>query len=140
MAMEMQSVNFLAIVVSAIVSMALGMLWYGPLFGKAWMKMAGLSKEDMEKAKKAGMAKAYVITLFGALIMAYVLAHFVQAGNLATITGGAMIGFWAWLGFVATTSLSPILWEKKPWSLYVLNNGYTLAVLLANGAILAVWR
>ncbi len=36
MAMMFQ-INLLAVVVCAIASMVLGMLWYGPLFGKKWM-------------------------------------------------------------------------------------------------------
>ena len=102
--------------------------------------MMGYSKEDMEKAKKAGMTQMYAIALVGALVMAYVLAHFVQVGGAATMMGGATIGFWVWLGFIATTTLSGLLWEKKPLNLYFLNNGYYLVLLLVNGALLAVWK
>ncbi len=135
------SINYMAVIVAAIVNMVLGFLWYGPLFGKPWMKMMGYSKEDMEKAKKSGMMpKLYAITAVGALVMAYVLAHFVQLGSSATAMDGAMVGFWVWLGFIATTTLSSVLWERKPWSLYALNNGYYLVLLLINGALLTVWR
>jgi hypothetical protein len=30
------SINYLAILASAIVAMPVGFLWFGPLFGKAW--------------------------------------------------------------------------------------------------------
>ncbi len=135
------SVNYTAILAAAVVNMVLGFLWYGPLFGKPWMKMMGYSKEDMEKAKKSGMMpKLYVTALAGAVVMAYVLSHFLQVGGASTATAGATVGFWVWLGFIATTTLSGLLWEKKPFNLYLLNNGYYLVLLLVNGALLAVWK
>lgn len=138
--MEFQ-INFMAVVAAAVVNMVLGFLWYGPLFGKSWMKMIGYSKEDMEKAKKSGkMPKLYAIAAVGALVMAYVLSHFVQLGGNASATDGAMVGFWAWLGFIATTTLSSVLWEQKSWNLYFLNNGYYLVLLLINGALLTAWK
>lgn len=135
------SINYMAVAAAAVVNMALGFLWYGPLFGKQWMKMMGLSREDMEKAKKSGaMPKLYVIAAVGVLVMAYVLSHFTQLGGNTTAGEGAMVGFWIWLGFIATTTLSSVLWESKSWSLYALNNGYYLVLLLINGTLLAVWR
>ncbi|MBI3341870.1 DUF1761 domain-containing protein, partial [Candidatus Curtissbacteria bacterium] len=38
--MEFQ-INYMAVVAAAVVNMVLGFLWYGPLFGKPWMKMMG---------------------------------------------------------------------------------------------------
>lgn len=31
----------------------------------------------------------------------------------SAIFSGAIVGFWAWLGFAATTSLSLVIWEKR---------------------------
>jgi hypothetical protein len=133
-------INYPAIVAAAVINMVIGTLWFGPLFGKAWMKMVGFTKEDMQKAKGAGMAKTYIAALAGALVMAYVLAHFVQVGGPATASTGAMIGFWAWLGFVATTVLGPVLWEKKSVNWYLLTVSYYLVILVVNGALLAAWQ
>jgi len=130
----------MAIVAAAVVNMVLGFAWYGPLFGKPWMKMMKITKEDMEKAKKEGMAKSYAIATVGSLVMAYVFAHFISVGGAMTMSAGATIGFWLWLGFIATTTLSGMLWEKKPLNLYLLNNGYYLVLLVVNGALLASWK
>ena len=45
------NINYLAVVVAAIVNMALGSLWYGPIFGKAWIKMMKFSESDMKAAR-----------------------------------------------------------------------------------------
>lgn len=39
----MVPVNYLAILVAAVLSMVLGFLWYGPLFGKEWTKLMGVT-------------------------------------------------------------------------------------------------
>jgi len=37
----MIEVNYLAVFIATIASFVFGWLWYGPLFGKAWMRMMG---------------------------------------------------------------------------------------------------
>ena len=52
------SINYLAVLVSAVSAMVLGFLWFGPLFGKEWSKAMGWTEEQMaagrEKMKKEG--------------------------------------------------------------------------------------
>lgn len=134
------TVNYLAIIVAAIASIALGSLWYGPLFGKQWIALSGMTKEQIEAGKAKGMTKSYVIATIGSLVTAYVLAYFVTYLNASTITGGFQTAFCIWIGFVATVGLGSVLWEGKPWKLYALNMSYNLVNLLMMGAILAVWQ
>jgi hypothetical protein len=131
--------NYLAMVVSAIVSMILGMVWYGPLFGKKWMALSGMTDKDMEKAKKKGMAKSYVAAFIASIIMAYVVAHIVSYAQATTLADGVLVGFWSWLGFVATTMLGVVLWEGKSKEYYLINAGYHLIQLVLMGVILTLW-
>ncbi len=140
----MVPVNYLAVLVAAIVSMVLGFLWYGPIFGKQWIYMMGWNEADCKGKQKQGMGvQTYVLMIVGSLVMAYVLAHSVIIGNTyfqATgVHGGLMAGFWNWLGFVAPVMLGRVLWEGQSWKLWVLNNGYYLLSLLLMGALLSVW-
>src|SRR5437867_3970847 len=97
-------INYMAVGAAALSQVVLGFLWYGPLFGKMWMKMMGLGQADMDKAK-GGMSKSYALMLVGSLVGAYVLAHFVQYAGAVTASDGMQTGFWAWLGFVAPVTL-----------------------------------
>lgn len=137
-------INYLAVVTGAVSTMILGALWYGPLFGKIWPGLSGMTDEKIAEEKSKGMAKGYMLTFLGALIMSYVLAHsliFAAAYlRVAGVTAGLMAGFWSWLGFIAPVTLGTVLWEGKPWKLWLLNNAYQLLALLVMGAILAVWR
>ena len=42
-------INFLAVLVCGVVSMIIGATWYGPLFGKKWMKEEGSTEEELRK-------------------------------------------------------------------------------------------
>lgn len=138
-------VNYLAILVAAVSNMALGFLWYGPLFGKAWSQLMGWG--EMTPEKMAEMQKkarpAYAASFVGALVMAYVLSHvLVFATTYMQVSGwmaGLSSGFWMWLGFVAPVTVGSVLWDGKPWKLWFINAGYYLVALLVMGAIIAAW-
>ena len=137
MAMEVVAVNLVAVVVAAVASMIIGMVWYSPmLFGKAWMSMMGWTEKDVEKMKKAGMTMGYVLSFVGALIMAYVLAHILQFSGARTLVEGLQGAFWVWLGFVATLTLGAVTWEGKSWNWWLLMNGHHLLSMLVMGAVL----
>ncbi|MCC6563539.1 DUF1761 domain-containing protein [Candidatus Uhrbacteria bacterium] len=137
-------INYLAVLVAAIASIAIGFAWYGPLFGKPWMKIMGFSKDSMTKAQKDSMMKNYVLMTIGALVTAYVLAHTTEFGMSYTriygIMGGLMSGFWVWLGFMAPIHMGDQLWGGKPWKLFAITAGYSLVSILVMGVILATWR
>ena len=139
----MVPINYLAVLVSAVVSMVLGSLWYGPLFGKKWIAMMGWTEEQIKAGQAKGMGKQYSIMFVGSLLMAYILAHaIVFAGsylNTSGVPAGLMAGFWNWLGFIAPVTVGSVLWEGKSWKLWCLNNGYNLVCLLVMGIILSCW-
>ncbi len=132
-------VNLVAVLVSGIISMFIGFLWYGPLFGKIWMKLMNFDKKKMDEAKKKGMGTNYFIAFLGTLVMSYILAVFVGYFGASTFSQGMMLGFLVWLGFFVTKSLGMVLWESKPAKLFFLNIFHDLVVLLIVSGILAVW-
>lgn len=136
---NMLSVNFLAVLVASIVNMTIGFIWYGPLLGKQWMKLSGRTKESMEKEKK-DMPMVMGSMFVGALVTAYILALFLKYAGATTLEIGAKVGFLAWLGFVATTMLQDVLYEKKNRQLAGINLGFNLVALVVAGAIIAVWK
>ncbi len=134
-------VNYLAVLLAAVASIVIGFLWYGPLFGKPWMRMMGFSQESMDAAKK-GMAKNYALMALGSLVMAYVLSHSLAfASTYMKVSGygaGFSTGFWTWLGFIAPVVMGDQLWGGKPWKLFPITAGYYLVTLCVMGMILAM--
>jgi hypothetical protein len=131
--------NWLLVIGAAVSSMILGVLWYSPvLFGKEWMALMKIKKDDIEKNKK-GMTKTYVLSMIAAFIMAFVLKQFIDLFYVVNFYDAIQLGFWIWLGFVATTMIASVLYEKKPWSLFIINSGYQLASILLMSVILSYW-
>lgn len=129
-------VNILAVIVAAVISMITGSLWYSKsLFGKEWAKLVGRKLEEM-----SGGGAGYAVAAIGALIQAYILAHFVQYTGATTFWDGLVTGFWLWLGFVAVVTAVHLVFENRSWALWKINAGYFLVVLLINGGLLAAWR
>ncbi len=128
--------NFLAVVVAALASYAIAFIWYGVIFKNQWMQLTGVT--EMKPS-----AKNVIIMLVGSLLMSFVLVHAVIFGNayLKTggVSGGLMCGFFNWLGFVAPVTISNVVYEKRPWKLWILDNSFWLLSLLVMGAILSSW-
>lgn len=131
------SVNLVSVVIAAVLYMVLGFLWYGPIFGKPWMKMMGNTKEQMKSMDQKDMAKIYLTSFIAALIMGYVLALFIGVVGAEGVNSGMMVGFVAWVGFVGTTMLSSVLYGKKQLNLYLIDSGYYLVALLIAGGVIA---
>lgn len=134
--MQVVDINIVAIVVAAAVAMLTGAVWYGPLFGRRWLQASGRKASD---TKKEDAKTGYLGGTLVALITAFLLAHFVEFAEAATFVEGATVGVWAWFGFVVTTGLNRVLWEKGNKDLYLLNQGNYLVSFLLMGGILAVW-
>lgn len=134
-------INAAAVLVSALVVFFIGALWYSPvMFVKPWMKSLGMSEKDMKKGGNAMMLRSMVLGFLSYALMAFVLAHFVSYMEVSTAKDGAVLGFWVWLGFVGTTQLGSVLWEKKSLTYFLINTSYSLLALLVMGAILAHWQ
>lgn len=136
-------INYLAVLVCGIVSIILGSLWYGPLFGKPWMAMSGIKKPDtITPAIKKSMAKSYSIMFIGSLLMAFILANILAwgGGGAQGVVGGLAAGFCNWLGFIAPATVGTVLWESKPWKLWFINAGYYLVQMMVFGVILSLWK
>ena len=132
------SINYWAVLAAAVASFVAGAIWYGPLFGKKWMKLVGFSMKDMKKMRLSpaqAMTGGFIMTL----ITSFVLAHFVDYVGATTIAAGAQLALWTWLGFVMPVTIGVFLWENKPFRLFLLNTGHWLVSLIVMAAILAVW-
>ena len=139
-------VNFAAVLAAVVVTVAIGSAWYGPLFGKAWIKLAGVSAK---KPNQSQMMRSMVIMIVGAFLTAYVLSHTVQVWRPSTWNSawtdespciyGFFSGFFTWLGFYVPLLMGPVAWENKPWKLFWLNAGYYFVSLQAISMILAYW-
>lgn len=132
--------NYLAVLVGALINMVVGSLWYSPiLFAKPWMKLIGKSEKD-GMGKGSEMGKLYGVTFAAALVMSYVLMRLILDLHVMGAVWGIKIALWVWLGFTAATTISDYLFAKRPLKLYAINAGYYLVVSVLLGALFGVWH
>ena len=132
-------INYLAVLVAALFTIVLGFLWYGPVFGGPWMRLAGMASRD--KVKPGPLD--FVVWIGGALLTSFGLANVLAAANAYThmngATSGLATGFWIWLSFAVPITAGIVFSERKPPALWLVTAGYYLVSLCGMGAILALW-
>jgi len=135
--MDASAVNWLAVIVATLVFYAIGGLWYSPvLFGNAWMKEVGLTKED---ARKANMTKIMLITCLLSLIMVTNLAFFLNDPKI-NAGSGALYGFLTGFGWVAMSIALMALYEMRSLKYILINAGYVTVGFTVAGLILGAWK
>lgn len=137
----MVQVNFWAILASAIVSMVIGSIWYGPLFGKMFREAMGMNQWSPEKqaAMKKTMGMSYALQFIASLVMFFILSMFITKLGQWSMVGGLVVAFWSWLGFVVPIKLADALWGGKM-VMFWLSISNMLLTLLVAGAIIGAWR
>jgi len=130
----MGEINLVAVLLAAVAGMVVGGIWYGPLFGKQWMKLSGMTKAILRRMK-ISPTQGYFMGFVGALVQAYVLAYFLMLLSITELTEALKVAFWLWLGFIAVLQFGSVTWEGKPVKLFLL---HTVASLISLGVMAAV--
>ena len=133
--MQFLAVNWLAVLVAAVVNMVIGFLWYGPLFSATFLRLIGKREEEIEASPVV-----YLLGFVMGLVTTYVLAVIIGSVGVATWWGGAVAGAVVWIAIGALTSANTILYEDRPVGLWLLFSSYQLVVLTIAGILFAVWR
>lgn len=134
--LSFSDLNWWAIIVATVIYMVLGSVWFSPSgFGKLWARALNRKTSEMSNANTG-----YTLTLVGALVQSFVLANFVRDLGLTTASEGVALGITVWLGFICFVGASETIFAGRPWTLWKINAGYYLVLLLVNGAVLAAWH
>ncbi|MEM7078090.1 MAG: DUF1761 domain-containing protein [Pseudomonadota bacterium] len=131
----MEIFNWWAILVATILAFVLGGLWYGPVFGKAWIAAMGKTEEDIEPTPAP-----FIISFFTALLTAVALAYLIQGLGITTTTGGALLGTLVGFGFIATAMASDTAFCGWGMRLFLIQSGYRVVYSIIMGALLGGWQ
>jgi hypothetical protein len=125
-------VNYLAVIVAAIVAVVIGFLYFG---------VAGMAARSGTVAAGQRPAPSQAaVGAVAALVNAWVLALFALNLGGSTITDGIMLGILAWLGFMATLSAAQTAFQRRSWNAWFIANVHDVVVQVVMGAIVTVWR
>ena len=136
--MEFMSINYWAVIVSAVAYMVLGALWYSPaLFGNAWMRGIGKTKEQVT----ADFSPVnYFIGFLTAFLASYGIARLMVWIKGSSIYDGITIGLLAGVCFVLAAMAVNDTFEKRPTGLTVINALYHIVGFIVIGIIVGAWR
>ena len=128
------NVNLLAISFAAVAAWLFGAAWYmalGRLLPDALRSDREIATNDTKPP-----VKALIISFVAELVMATMLAGLITHLGGANIRAGLIIGFFCWLGFVATTLVTNDAYLQEKPSKTTIDAGHWLGVLLIQGTIL----
>ena len=135
------NINFWAILISSIVSFCLSSLWYSPfLFGNDWINLLKITDRNISEINTSSIIFKYIIHFVTTILCFLILALAIAASGAKSGAEGAIIGFLGWLGFIATMSISRLLWEKDPVKLVLIDAIDSLITLTVGGAIIGAWN
>jgi uncharacterized membrane protein len=163
----MLQINWLAVILSGLIPMAVGAIWYGPLLGKIWQRETGISDETIKGSNMAmiyGMSTLFAI-IFAVGVMPYVIHQFhigpslmnqgvMEDGSEAKLfaadylmkygkefrlfSHGALHGMILGLFVLLPVIGTNALFERKSWKYILINAGYwAISAALVGGVICA---
>lgn len=130
----MANANLLAILVAASTGFLIGGLWYGPLFGKAWMAEHGFTEEQL---RGSNMFKIYGLTFAFSLLSAVFLGHllaFFDTNTRSTL----MISVGISLGYIIPAIGTNYLFSRKSGRLFAIDAGYWIVFYAAMGFVFLI--
>ena len=145
--MENVSMNWLALLVSALIPLIIGSIWYHPkVFGTAWMSATGITED---KLKTMSPAKAYVVAIVLSIVLSFYLYINVLIGGpddmrhgqemYMTFKHGAVHGVFLGLFVVLPVLATNATFEMKSAKYIFINVFYWIVSLALMGGTLNGW-
>jgi hypothetical protein len=124
-----------ALLLCVVVYMAIGSVWYGPLFSKKWAALTGMDKVSKEDMKKA-MGPAMASSLITAFVQATVMGRGLEILDMSSWTYPLIIATILWLPFTALPMAQNYAYTRKSSALLFIDAGYMLVSMWAMSMIL----
>jgi hypothetical protein len=133
--------NWLAILVAAIVSFLFEAIWF-TVFMKQWLAGIGRTMEWLQGAATTAITPGvqYAIALLCSIVAATILSIAIQATGEQTVRRGILCAILIWIGFIATSWAKEYIFEVRTLEIFAINTGYSLIDLMLIGAIVGGWK
>ena len=133
-------INYLAVLVSAVLAFAIGGIWYSPvLFAHQWVNAHGFTEERV-KEMQSGAGKAYGISILCQLLIALAIAVIAGYLQLGSFVQGLKLGLLVWVGFALPLGLMAAMFTDRKMTLLLIDTGYQLVYLLVMGVVISIWH
>ncbi|MBY9012040.1 MAG: DUF1761 domain-containing protein [Candidatus Lokiarchaeota archaeon] len=129
-------INWLAVIVVALIYFAIHFFWYfPPIFGNAWLRLVGKKSEPKSK-----IIRDTIIMIPTSIITILILAVLMEFTGMIDLLSAILLSLLVWIGFVATIGINQNNFNDRAVKLFLLEYGFYLIGLIIAGIILAVWR
>ena len=132
--LDFAGLNWWAILTATVAAFALGYVWYGPAFGKAWLAALGKTEEDIQPSPTP-----FVVSFVAALATCVVVAALMSGLGMTGIADGAVLGLLTGIAFIAASMASDTAFCGRGWRLWAIQAGYRVTYSVLMGAIIGVW-
>ncbi len=128
--------SLVGIIVATVVGMIVGAMWYGPVFGKKWMSMEGVSEEYVND--KSNMGLLYGVAALASLTQAVAIALLKSLLTYGTEEVLSLVGLVAllWVFLYLLPQLNNALFANRGWRIVLLNTGQNFVLLIIQALIL----
>jgi len=128
-------INWLAVVVSVVLSFALGALWHSVLFKKGWSEDSGSVYNSQNHGNPA-----VIFGLSGLLHVVLVIALAMFVGQHTNFLGGALKGLFVSLVWISTSIGVTYIFVGRTFRLFLIDAGFYVVFLTLAGMILGGWH
>jgi hypothetical protein len=134
--MTFAGINFLAVVIAAVVAWLVSAGWYMSL-GKIYQAAQGKTPEQCKvDMKKPGAFLPFLYAFIGNLVIAWMLAGVLGHLGQVTLKNGVISGAFLWFGFILTTMVVNFCFSGRDKRLLLIDLGNWLIVLVVMGAVI----
>ena len=136
-------VNYLAIIVAALLSSVISFLYYALLNKQATQARAAAAKATKNKKPEIRTAltpNQIIVELTRMFILGLVIAYACGLLKITTLPQAALLSFWLWVGFVAVLFTGLVISERFPVKLALIHSGDWLVRLLIFTTVLSLWQ
>lgn len=134
--MNFAGMNYLAILVAAIVAFAIGAAYYSTL-SKQWMKAARIDPSSSKPAMIGLLINSFAMEVILAFVTAGVIGH-LGAGQV-TPMNGVISGLFIWAGFIFTTMSINQRYQGFGWDLTLIDGLHWLLVMIGIGLTIGLF-
>ena len=131
------NISEISILVSAILAVAVGSIWYSPfLFGRFISKTTPHIFDDTEESERSFLKNIVFSVCAQILFLVFVSQFVIESGSetASLMHTGAFL-----LGLLVAHMLSMVILEKKSMVYFLVHAGYTSIILFGGLMILAKW-
>ncbi len=133
--------NWVAVLVGAVIYFAIGAVWFAPpLFGRPWMASIGWDESrprpEMNPVSYAGPALFYLVSAIATGLLA-------AATGTDTLAEGVILGLVVGIGYALTVTATDAVFDPnkpRPWTWFAISGAYHVLSLLIVGVLVAIWR